>query len=465
MSDGGVSGGEAWTPVRLGSAGAVISDDLDPIEALRRQGFHYPEERAAVANLQTICRDWSGQDAIDWGLRTGTLVPEDLYCAEEAETWRCPFDCGGCPDARSNTKRAIDAGLIPRVEPRADLEMMLERIALLRELGVRHFMNVGGTIDKFLTLTEQIKFQLEQGLIVSWFTDGVPQLDVNGQATELLTANLNDGWIHAVATHVSFDYLHGDCPRTSKNLFADSLELPPMQGGGDHLATDYARRHKSQYSAVLAKRLIEKNVRRVVANTTVSHANVAHLKDLYKQAVALQDYAEKTGSPTEVLFTFSPWVWRSHQARGDEPADHRPEEGLHASDMPIVSEALLYMLEDTYDRIGKGRPRIFANSSGYALLHADPAYAETAVWQAVPYLHGKAEIPNLAPSGDVMLDPQFFGPELVAAFSTFGYRDRHPNPHKNPFTQFHNSGQLYLPNIIASQTRQDENMQPLRMTG
>lgn len=461
------SGGETWQAVALGKAGVPGQTGVGSMEELASQGFRYPAERAAVADIQALIGSqnegtgWSGTDAIEWGLETGALTPGEVDCAEVSPTLRCTEDCPGCPDAISVVMDAIRSGLMPRQEVKATPELMLDRVKLLRELGVQHVMNIGGTIDRVKSLTNLIKFELAQGLVVSWFTDCIPQIDESGQPTDLLQENLADGWIQEVATHVSTDYpFEGD-------LFADELSLPPKSGRKGVFAEDpeYSRVYKSQYGAVGARRLIEAGVRRVVVNMTISHANVDKISALYDQAVALQTHAENIGSPTEVLFTFSPWVWRAHQARGDNPADHSPDAALQLEDMPVASKALLTVLEDTYNRISDGRPRILANSSGYTLLHTNPESALTAVEQDVAYPDGRPLMLNVNPDGSTTLDPMFKGPELNVLRSTFGYMDRTPKPDRNPFVRFHHlPTHPYLPNLISLPARTVKEAQPIPLS-
>jgi hypothetical protein len=334
---------------------------------------------------------------------------------------------------------------------------MQARMELLSQIGVKHFMLIGGTIDT-LTVREQgvtgnvtallCRHGLDLGAKVSWFTDGIPQLEETGQPGHLLKRNFRDGWIRQVATHLSLDY---PFPR---DLFAENIHLTPKVEGAKKYkkSQDASRRFKSEYGAVAARLLIENGVRRAVLNTTISPHNAGQILPIYHQVAELQAYAKKISSPTEVLWTFSPWIWRPHQARGDKQQEIPASGGLQYADMPQVNRALQAILLETYQRVHQGKPRILANSSGYTLLHAlpNPEYQRIVIQQDVSYYNGRPEMYNLRPDATVTLDPMFYGPELKYVSSTFGYRDREPGKDRNPFTRFHNTYITYLPNIVTT---------------
>ncbi len=408
--------------------------------------------------------DWGAYEAIAWGHDVGLYKKGAVVVAELSPSLRCPETCSGCPDSSELTQAAIRRGEIPTIEPRASQEDMLHRVSELHELGVSHVMNIGGTIDHLPELRPLIERQLELGMVVSWFTDGIPQLTDRGQPTKLLEKNLEAGWLSKVATHVSTDYPYGYGRGQVIDLFNDELELPSKKGRVGEFRQDpeYSRVFKSQYGAILMMRLIEAGARRVVANMTISKANFDQIGPMYNQAVALQDYAHQIDSPTEVLFTFSPWVWRPHQARGDNPSEHSPNDAVGHAEMPAVNRALSEVLNDTYERVAEGRSRILANSSGYTSLHAERAFQDEAVLQDVGYPGGRPLILNVSPTAELNLDPMFKGPELAHVKSTFGYMDRTYKPSQNPFSRFHHGNRLYLPNLIALENRQDPQAQPLR---
>ena len=411
-------------------------------------------ERALIEQVQKHMQ-FAGPQVLLWGQEQGLLERGSVLMAEVSPTLRCPLNCFGCPDASSNLQKRVARGETPRKEKRAPLELMRERMEILSQLGVIHFMLIGGTIDT-LTVRERgvtvdvtallCRHGLDLGAKVSWFTDGIPQLEANGQPSHLLKRNFTDGWIRQVATHLSLDY---PFPR---DLFAANIHLTPKVEGAKEYkkSQDASRRFKSEYGAVAARQLIEHGVRRTVLNTTISPSNADQILPIYQQIAELQAYAAKISSPTEILWTFSPWIWRPHQARGDKPQEIPAAGGLQYADMPQVNRGLQAILRDTYQRVQQGRPRILANSSGYTLLHAlpNPEYQRIVVQQDVPYHNGRPEMYNIRPDGTVTLDPMFYGPELKYVRSTFGYRDREPRHDMNPFTRFHDKCIPYLPSIV-----------------
>lgn len=446
----------------------------------------YPDERAAVAASLAILQSYDGP--VDWGLRTGIYQPGDVTEAEVAITLTCTEDCPGCPDriglTKDRTKLALtewrqklseytaggELGELPvkpsQNEVKASTETMETTMSTLAELGINYVMNLGGTIDKVEGLGKVIEAQLAQGMSVSWFTDGIPQLEENGTPTPLLERNLGSEWLEKVATHVSVDYPFGHEGVATGDLLTGSVQLPPKRGRQSQFDDEgeYSRVFKSQYGSVMMKEMIDNKVRRVVANMTISPSNVGQIQVIYEQMVALQEYATSIGSPTEVLLTFSPWTWRAHQARGkDDLKDCSPEGGLGYEHMPMLNAGLQAILDDTYTRIEEGKPRILANSSAYTSLHAERMFWDEAVNQDVGYNLGKPLMLSVNPAAQIALDPMFEGPELAHVRSTFGYMDRSPDPSKNPFVDFQHGNRPYLPNVIALESLSDEAAQPIRM--
>lgn len=409
--------------------------------------LRFPEERRAVEEIQAA-HHFAGTEGVEWAMSKDLLAPGDMVVAEFSPTLRCPEACPGCPDSSLLLQNRIAAGLVPAQEPRASQEEMEEKISYLGTLGVQHLTFVGGSIDHIQELPALVGAAQNQGMNVSWFTDGIPQID---QATSWLNGslqrNLEQGWIRQVATHVSIDYVFdGD-------LFRETVSLPLKRGRvGIYLDDpEYSRRFKSQYGAITLRRLIEVGVKRVVGNTTISPQNVDQVEAVYRQMVMLVEYVQAVESPTEVLWTFSPWVWRPHQARGDGIDQSPASSGLQYEDLSELNGGLQKVLADTYSRLAQGKPRILANSSGFTWLHAAscPETQQIVVEQDLAYPGGRPEMLNVTPSGDVWLDPMFPGPELAVVKSIFGYRDREPRLSRNPFTQFSDPNHPLFPNIIA----------------
>src|SRR5581483_701926 len=371
----------------------------------------FPDERERVLQIQNQFGPFTKADAIIWGQESGTIDIGKIDCAEMSLSLRCPEDCEGCPDRVSNRQSEIEQGLIPRIEPQASLEELIEANEILVQNGVKHVIHVGGTVDAQVNLPPVVKDQLRRGLQVSEFSDCIPYLNEDFSPSALLLSHLGlskddlnsegsirekvrnaDGWLQKSAIHVSVDYPFGHMGEETNDLFADKPYLPPRKGRVKTFKQDpeLSRIFKSQYGAAGMRMLIEMGVRRVVANMTIAHSNFEYLDDIYAQTKALFEYAESIGSPTEVLFTFSPWIWRPHQARGDKLSEHQKSAGLHQEDMPALNESLNRILNDTYERIDTGRPRILANSSGYTELHANPTFSDIAVNQDVAYPNGKA---------------------------------------------------------------------------
>ena len=414
---------------------------------LSTESVRFPEERSAVARIQSE-HHFSGTKAIEWGLQSGLFRPGDIQIAEVSPTFRCPEACPLCPDSSLLLNEKILRGEAAREEVRITSEEMQQRVRILYDLGAGHFMFIGGTIDHLPELPDLVTStqQLDGNNRVSWFTDMITQIDEKtGNPSVVLRANLAHGWIQEVATHVSMDYsYHGD--------LSAHPELPSKRGRSVKYKLDgeYSRIHKSQYGAAGAVELIRNGVRRVVVNTTVGPKNLVEVPVIYDQVNQMQQYAAKIHSPTEVGFTFSPMIWRPHQARGDSPVDSPATAGLQMEDMSLVNEIFSAILADTYKRISEGRPRLLANSSGFTAMMADQKHRSVVVDQALPYPGGKPEIFNINPDGTVALDAMFYGPELAVVNSIFGYRDRVPSKDQNPFVQFQQEGFEWFPNTVST---------------
>lgn len=402
-------------------------------------------ERVAVEAIQKQT-NFYGTQALDWGRETGLYNEGDIYCGEFSPTLRCSEACPGCPDSVLILTRDIKAGLADAVEDRATPEQMLKRIDLLAELGVRHVMMIGGTIDKDPRLGDQVTHALETGLLVSWFTDGILLTQENdGKPDVLFLHHLKAGWLSRVSTHLSMDYpAEGD-------FLADALKLPQKKGRVGEFAADgeQSRRFKSQYGARAAKNLVDAGVARVFVNMTVSSHNVDQFQPIYEQTKKLQEYAQAIDSPTQVLMTFSPWTWRPHQARGDNLMDCQSSSGLQTETAAYLSVVLGQIVESEYKRIEAGKSRLLANSSGFSNFFIESQYRKSVVNQELSYSDGKPEIIQVMPNGDVKMDPMFWGPELGVVNNIFGYRDRDPRPSHNPFVRFQPKDKPWFPNFVA----------------
>lgn len=418
------------------------------VEQLRSppESVRFPLERAAVANIQSQY-NFTGEQALLWGIREGLVQQGHVVIAEVSPTLRCPEACSLCPDSSILLAERIEQGLATKYEDRADPELFRKRVKVLSDLGVEHFMIIGGTVDHLPELPELVKSILGLDRNVSWFTDMITQIDQQtGQPSIVMRNNLAHGWLQKVATHLSMDYpYNGD-------LFSDRPDLPVKRGRSLKFAQDgeYSRRFKSEYGVVGARRLIEACVRRVVVNITVGPKNLYGIPDIYSQVARMQKYAEEINSPTEVLVTFSEMIFRPQQARGDSPIDSPSSAGLQMEDIPLANRVFTDILDDTYDRIALGKPRLLANSSGYTHLIADLQYRQIVVDQELPYEDGRPEMYQVTPKGDVWLDPMFPGPELRVVNSIFGYRDRVPSRDRNPFVRFQSNDREWFPNIVTT---------------
>lgn len=429
------------------------------VTAFQARGYPHPEEAAAIDFLSRAF-SFVRTEAVEWAISSGLVKGGDISCVEDSPTFRCPEACTGCKDSQLITSDRIKAGELPFVEPRAPVEVMNERRRYLYELGVRHFMVIGGTVDGLPDLSAQMKYLLELGPDnrASWFTDCIPQIDEQtGMPSALMQQYLNQGWLHMAATHLSLDYPYGYSHEKERlNLFDSLMPLPPKKARLRRFEDDSreSRVFKSQYGWVGARRLIEAGVRRVVGNTAITPDNLDFVSEMYEQVGNLSEYGKVIGSPTEVLWTFSDWQHRPYHRPDDNPKDNPPRGGIQYDDVEQMNAIFQVILDDTYERIHIGRPRILANSSGFTFLHAisNEEYRRIVVEQDLPYESGRPEMYQILPDGTIWCDPMVAGPELVALHSTYGYRDRVFIREKNPFSIFHRDGddQEWFPNIITT---------------
>ena len=411
--------------------------------------LRFPDERVKVAEIRQDYGTFLSVDALKWALNKDYLSKDSqkITASEIAPSLRCPEGCNNCPDSILEIKRRIAVGLIPKVEARARTETFKYMMDDFYNLGIRHWMFVGGTLDHLPEIGELINHGLSQEETkVSWFSDGIPQTNPDGSPSNLMQTALEDGWMKKVANHVSWDYPYGYA-----NIIPHGNILPLKQGRGLKFEDDpeYSRVFKTHYGTIFALNLINADARRVVLNITVSPGNLRLIPQLYAQADLLQQHAIENGKKTEVGLTFSPSIWRPHQARGDGTLQSPASAGLEMRDMSETNEIFSMILQNEYKRIRNGHPRLLYNSSGYTNLMADPQYRQITVDQGVPYPNGP-EILNITPTADAWLDPMFAGPELEEINSTFGYRDRVFKPENNIFTQFQDPNLPWFPNMVTT---------------
>jgi len=415
---------------------------MAPETATPKFKLAFPDERSAVAEIQQGI-NFSGIQALVWAKEADLYAQDDIYCAEFSPTFSCSETCPGCPDG---VKFDEENRPIKVNEEKATKADMLQRLDLLTDLGVKHVMMIGGTVDREPELANQVNHALDKGLEVSWFTDGILLTEENrGDPNALFRNHLRNGWLSRVSTHLSMDYV------SEGNFLAQELDLPKKKGRVNDFKVDgeQSRRFKSQYGARAAKNLVDAWVARVFINMTVSLHNADQLRPIYDQLRVLQDYAINQNSPTQVLMTFSPWIWRPHQVRGDALQDCQASSGLQTETAARFGEALGQVMELEYQRIAKGGSRLMANSSGFINFFVEPGYRELVVNQQLPYPGGRPEVVQVMPNGDIKMDPMFWGPELKAVNNIFGYRDRDPRPNRNPFTQFQPKDRTWFPNLVA----------------
>ncbi len=391
-----------------------------------------PPERDSIGALQDAT--FEGWSAVDEASSLG-LLREFIRHAELSPTFTCPEDCGGCPDR-------VSLHLGDPAEQRIQEEQWFGVVDRLRGLGVTYFMLIGGTIDRQPVTPRLMTYILEKndGSDVGWFTDGIMlQNPHTGAPTPLLQRLIEQGRMKELTTHVSADFLVPEGVVVGGPILDPKKRWENEHGG--------SRYYKSAFGERLARRLIDIGVRRVVLNTAISTHNLDEVIPIYDFVASLQEYAQLAASPTVVLHTFSPWVWRPHLARGDDPRNYdsatllRPE---HYEQLRQISE---YILADTLSRLKEGRPRVAGNSSGF--ISGIPFFGIT---QDIPYEHGSSEL-AVQPDGLVRMDPLFVRALMLKhALNPYGYRDRDID--HNPFDGFSPEG-VSFPNLIQT-TRTDD---------
>lgn len=389
-----------------------------------------PPERVAIAILQEA-RTYQGWDALDEAKRLGLLRPKIRH-AELSPTFRCPEDCGGCPDRAS-----LHVGDPP--EKQISEKEWLTIADTMIKLGVEYFMLIGGTIDgnpatrKLMTHVLSKKPPVDVG----WFTDGIMlQNWKTGEPNILFEVLRSGGNMLGLTTHVSADFLVKEGTNLDGPILDPKIRWENEYGG--------SRYYKSAFGERLARTLVRLKAKRVILNTAISAHNLDQVIPVYNYVTELQEYAKKIDSPTAVLYTFSPWQWRVHLARGDNPKNYDRSSFLSQKHQRKLKQIRSHILEDTWKRIKDKRPRVAGNSSGY--IAGLPHHG---IYQDTPCNPSSGEI-AAEPSGRIRIDPIFVSAKMLRhAFSSYGYRDRDiDNP---PFAQYNKglSGPTF-PNLIQT---------------
>lgn len=392
-----------------------------------------PPEREAIAVLQAQ-KGYHGWQAVEEARSLGLLRPTIRH-VELSPTFRCPEDCQGCPDR-------ISLHLNDPPEKQIPLKQWFQTVNRLIEFGVEYFLLIGGTIDRHPVTSRLASFILdkEAPADIGWFTDGIMLQDFRtGQLTPLFYRLIEEGRILQATTHVSADYLVNQGIALNGPLLSPKDRWDNQPGG--------SRRYKSAFGLRLARQLVEKEAKRIVLNTAVMPGNLNEVIPVYEYVKELQDYARQIGSPTVVLHTLSPWTWRPHLARGDNPGNFSVLDQLGLSHTMTLKNISRHILVDTWDRQNQGLPRVTANSSGYLV-----GLADFAISQDVPHLELSGEL-AVQPDGAVRMDPIFISAQMLGhAKNPYGYRDRDVDC--PPFDSYNqNTGipdELKFPNLIQS---------------
>ncbi len=392
-----------------------------------------PPEGEAIQAISraTVHTGWSAVEEA----RADGLLRSRIRQAELSPTWRCPEDCGGCPDRVS--LHVKDPPEVQRSE--AEWRDIIDRLV---GLGVDYLMMIGGTIDRHALTVPLMQYirSLPGSIDLGWFTDGILlHRWSDGRTNPLFERLIEDGGILEFSTHISADFVVPEGVAEEGPLLDPSLRWENARGG--------SRFYKSAYGLRLARNLIRRGARRVVLNTTIQPGNLDEVLPVYHHVAALQEYARSIGSATVVLHSVSPWVWRPHLARGDDPGNYAIESLLGPSHVDTLAHIGRTMVEDTWDRLARGVPRVAANSSGYLA-----GLSSFAVSQDVPYPHGSGML-AVTPDGTVRMDPVFASARALAlARSPYGFRDRDLD--FNPFVALSPPGGPVFENLLQT-TRGD----------
>lgn len=395
---------------------------------LAHETIAIPPERAAIAEIQAS-RAYQGWEAVEEARDLGLLRPS-IDHAELSPTYSCPEDCGGCPDRISLHLDDPKETQIGENEWRVIIDQ-------LQEMGVNYFLLIGGTIDRHPITPKLMTYILdkEQPVDVGWFTDGIMlQNPHTGKPTKLAERLLREGRLNELTTHVSADFL------VPRGVEVDGPILDPTHRWENEFGG--SRWYKSAYGERLARSLVRSGAKRVILNTAISAHNLNQVLPVYNYVATLQDYARDIGSPTVVLHTVSPWIWRPHLARGDDPRNYDEATLLQEDHKSPLTEIVSHIVGDTYRRLDEGLPRVAGNSSGFLL--GLPTFS---ISQDIPYPHGSGGL-AVQPDGTVRMDPVFVSAQMLQhAFSPYGYRDR--DTQRNPFDEFNRDGDSF-PNLIQT---------------
>ncbi len=393
-----------------------------------------PPERPVIAEIQAL-RKYEGWEAVDEAREFG-LLRQMVRHSELSPTFRCPEDCVGCPD-RASMHRGDG--------PEKDMspEQWLDVVDILSsEHGVEYFMLIGGTIEGHpATPVLMNKIANDPRIDGGWFTDGIMLHDWRTGSLKPRYDKLMASGMGELTTHVSADYL------VPQGVEAHGPLLDPRERWEN--AYGGSRWYKSAYGLRTAHDMINANAKRVVLNTAVSAHNIEEVLPIYEHAKLLQDRAQYFGKRTVVLYSLSPWQWRAHLARGDNPGNYPLETLLRDEHRERLQEIADYLIRDTQHRLAEGLPRVAANSIGYLA-----GLAEHGVTQEVPFTHPSGEF-AVEPNGLVRMDPVFVSARAQQlANSSYGYRDRdidHP-----PFKHFAEGlPGPHFPNLIQSTKNPD----------
>ncbi len=382
-------------------------------------------ERAAIAALKAE-RTYQDDEALREAEELGLLG--NPIQAELSPTFRCPMDCSGCPDGRS-----LHRGDQKEVQiTESKWYGIVDRLA---ELGVKYFLLIGGTVDGHRMTPKLMSYLLskDQPIDIGWFTDGMPLIHWRtGKPNKLFEKLVQQGRMLDLTTHISVDYLN------SQALEQHELPNPKYGYSGE---TDSSRKVKSVFGLILAKLLVERGARRVIINSAISALNIDQTMLIYDAAAKLQEYARSLNSPTVVLHTISPWVWRPYMVKGDL-TDLDLNTILKDKHRAQLQEIGQYFLADTQQRIQLSRSRVAANSSGFII--GLPTFA---ISQDMPYKLG-VEVLAIEPNGTMRMDPVFISARMLEhAQNSYGYRDR---AIPNPFDQYNLERVITFPNLVQT---------------